>query len=296
MAAIASSISRFVSASDGLRLHMREYGSARDDGLPVVCLAGLTRHAGDFEPLASALAQGILGRKRRVLALDYRGRGLSSHDPDWRHYDLAVENADLLAVLTAVGIDQAIFIGTSRGGLHAMLLAAARPSLLRGVVLNDVGPVLEIQGLLRIRGTLGKLAAPRSFADATDLLKRLMSAQFSALTDADWAFYARQTFVEETGVFRPSFDPKLLRPLAKLDLDSPLPHLWAQFEGLRSAPLLVLRGANSDLLSPATLEEMKRRHPNCETYTVEGQGHAPLLRDDTTIEKIAAFIAKLDPA
>ena len=117
-------------------------------------------------------------KKRRVLALDYRGRGLSDYDPDWKNYSLAVENSDVLSILTALEIDAAIFIGTSRGGLHTMLLSASRPAVLRGAVLNDIGPVLEPRGMARIRGYVGKLPAPRSIPDAVDLLKEMMSERF----------------------------------------------------------------------------------------------------------------------
>ena len=170
--------SRFFSAADGLRLHVRDYGSPLEAGIPVVCLAGLTRNSADFGPLASALAAGQAGKMRRVLALDYRGRGLSDYDPDWKNYSLAVENSDVLSILTALEINAAIFIGTSRGGQHTMLLSASRPAVLRGAVLNDIGPVLEPRGMARIRGYVGKLPAPRSIPDAVDLLKEMMSERF----------------------------------------------------------------------------------------------------------------------
>ena len=121
--------SRFYAAPDGLKLYVREYGSTLDPGVPVVCLAGLTRNSADFGRLASALAAGLKGVKRRVLALDYRGRGLSAYDRNWKNYSLEIENADVLSVLAAMEIEVAIFIGTSRGGLHTMLLSATRPGL-----------------------------------------------------------------------------------------------------------------------------------------------------------------------
>ncbi len=153
--------SRFFSASDGLKLHVRDYGSTFDPGLPVVCLPGLTRSAADFGPLASALAAGLAGAKRRVLALYYRGRGRSDYDRDWKNYSLLVENDDILTVLTAAGIERAVFVGTSRGGLHAMLLSATRPTAIAAVVLNDIGPVVEPRGMARIRSYVGKLPPPR---------------------------------------------------------------------------------------------------------------------------------------
>jgi len=286
----------FVSAEDGLRLHLRDYGSPLDPGLPVVCLPGLTRNAADFGPLAEALAAGAAGRRRRVIALDYRGRGESDFDRDWRRYDLKVESADILAQLAAVEIHQAIFIGTSRGGLHAMLLAAARPALVRGAVLNDVGPVIELHGMTRIRQYLRHPAAPNSLNDALDYVRKAMSAQFPALSEADFEFYARASFQKPDGTFGATFDPNLVKPLDALQLDEPLPHSWGLFEALADVPLLVIRGSNSDVLSAETVVEMARRHRNCATYVVEGQGHPPLLRDDAAIARIAAFITEAERA
>jgi pimeloyl-ACP methyl ester carboxylesterase len=286
--------SRFFTAVDGLRLHVRDYGSPLAAGIPVVCLAGLTRNSADFGPVASALAAGHAGKKRRVLALDYRGRGLSDYDPDWKNYSLAVENADVLSVLTALEIDAAIFIGTSRGGLHTMLLSATRPAVLRGAVLNDIGPVLEPRGMARIRGYVGKLPAPRSIRDAVDLLKEMMSERFDGLSEADWETYAKITFTDAVGRIGPRYDQNLMKTLIGLDLEQPLPSMWPQFDGLRDVPLLILRGANSDLLSVATVNEMNARHPGAQTHTVKGQGHAPLLIDQETIARICAFVGEID--
>jgi pimeloyl-ACP methyl ester carboxylesterase len=281
-------VSHFYSADDGLMLHVRDWPS-RSRKTPVVCLPGLARTAADFDALATRL-----NGTRRVAAFDYRGRGLSAWDPNPKNYDLMVENADILSALTAAEIGEAIFVGTSRGGIHAMILSATRPAAIRGVVLNDIGPVLEAKGLARIRGYVGKLPQPNSWDDATNLAKTLMSAQFTALNDADFASYARLTFEEKNGRFATRYDPMLMRTLDSYDLDAPLPRLWPQFEGLRDAPLLAIRGENSDLLSIETLEEMSRRHPRCETYTVPGHGHAPLLLDAPSIDRIVAFVESID--
>ena len=196
----AEPVSHFVSAPDGLRLHVREYGSraAASPRMPVVCLPGLARTAADFDRLARVLA----ADGRRVLALDYRGRGLSERDPDPTHYDLATESADVLATLAATQVGRAIFIGTSRGGLITMILAALQPALIAGAVLNDIGPVIEAEGLARIKGYVGKLPRPNSWAEAVDLLKQIAGAQFTALTDADWLDFAQLTFKEENGALR----------------------------------------------------------------------------------------------
>ena len=289
---VAEPVSHFVSAPDGLRLHHREYGSRPAPGrLPVVCLPGLARTAADFDRLARVLAED----GRRVLALDYRGRGLSARDPDPRNYDLRIEGADVLAVLTAAEVGPAVFVGTSRGGLITMILAALRPAIIQGAVLNDIGPVIESQGLGRIRGYVGKLPRPDSWTEAVGLLKQLADSQFTAVTEADWLDFAKLTFREESGFFRPTYDPALMENLKTMDLDA-IPTLWPQFEGLRHAPVLIIRGANSDLLSSATAAEMIRRHPDCALHTVEGQGHAPFLTDAPTIERIQSFVLHCEAA
>ncbi|MGO9135227.1 MAG: alpha/beta fold hydrolase [Methylovirgula sp.] len=286
--------SRFITATDGLKLHLRDYGSRLDPGLPVVCLPGLSRNAADFAPIAAALAAGVTGRKRRVVAIDYRGRGASESDRDWHNYDIAVENADIVTMLTACEISEAIFIGTSRGGLHIMTLAVRHPAVLRGAVLNDIGPVIEAKGLARIRQYLRHLAAPITLADSVDCVKRTMSAQFGALSEADIESYARATFEKPDGSYGLTFDRRLVKPFEAIDLNEPLPPAWPLFDALADVPLMAIRGSNSDILSPETLAEMAKRHKGCETFVVEGQGHAPLLYDEMSIEKIADFIRKIE--
>ena len=283
----------FTTAQDGLRLHARDYGERHWTRLPVVCLAGLTRNAIDFHDLALALSR-HRHRPRRVVALDYRGRGQSDWDPDWKNYDVRVEVGDVMAQLAALGVEQAVFIGTSRGGLVTMGLAAARPALIRGAVLNDIGPVIEARGLLRIRSYVGKLAPPRTFLEAADLLRRISDARFPALSNDDWETLARGSFVEREGRLEPSYDPALMKPLAALDFEAPLPTVWPLFHGLAHAPILAIRGEHSDLLSPETLDAMEQAHPGLERWIVPGQGHAPLLRDAPTVNRIASFVAAVE--
>lgn len=282
-------VSRTVDAPDGLRLHARDYGRSDTAAPTIVCLPGLARTASDFDPLARHLVACDPGR--RVLALDYRGRGLSARDPDPSRYDLPVESGDILAVLDALGVSEAVLIGTSRGGLHTMLLAAVRPALIRGAVINDIGPVIEAAGLARIRGYIGKLPQPASWDEAVAMLRELAGAQFTALAEADWLAYAQTTFETEDGIFQPRYDPALMDNLAKLDLDA-VPTLWPQFEALGGTPVLVIRGANSDLLSPTTAAAMTAHLPDCTLLTVPGQGHAPLLTDAPTMTAVEQFVTR----
>ena len=286
-------ISRFVTARDGLKLHLRDYGPLAATALPVVCLPGLARTASDFHELALALAEDET-TPRRVLALDYRGRGLSEYDRDWKNYDIRVELDDMMQVLVATGIDEAVFVGTSRGGLLTMALAVARPAAIRGVVFNDVGPVIDARGLLRIRGYVGKLPAPRSFSEGAEILKRLFDQQFPILSDAEWEQMARRSWTDRDGALKPDYDIKLLKGMEELDLEAPLPVLWAYFDALKAVPMLAIRGANSDLLEEKTLQEMAERHPDCEIYTAPGQGHAPLLGSKDMIRRITKLVARAE--
>jgi pimeloyl-ACP methyl ester carboxylesterase len=286
----AKSASRYVAVP---RLHYLEYGSRHTSAPTVVCLPGLTRNAEDFDRLARVLAAPAGGRGRRVLALDYRGRGESGWDKDWRHYDLRFEQLDILETLTAADVTNAIFIGTSRGGLHIMLLAATRPSLLRGAVLNDIGPVVDITGLMRIKSYVGKQPRLKTWKEAIDFLRQGACLHFTNVNDADWKTYARQTFALKNGRIKLRYDPALARTLDAITPESPLPELWPQFEALKNVPVLGIRGENSDILSPSTFAEMRKRHPAFEQFVVKEQGHAPLLLDEPTISAIAEFVARV---
>ena len=298
MAALASSTndpsySTFVTAPDGLRLHVRCYGRASAAGIPVVCLPGLARTAADFDALATELSRDG-PHPRRVIALDYRGRGLSQYDPDPANYSLPVELADVLAVVTALEAFPAVFIGTSRGGILTMLLAAVRPSAIAGAVLNDIGPVIEPQGLMRIKSYVGKLPQPRTFEEGAEILRRLFHSQFPRLGPDDWLAAAQRGFKEENGRLVTTYDPKLATAMAAINLEQPMPALWKEFDALTHVPLMVIRGANSDILSAPTVTQMKARHPTLETFEVPDQGHAPLLAEADTISLIARFVAACD--
>ncbi len=281
----------FISAPDGLRLHARSYGRRSAPALPVVCLPGLARTAADFEALAEALASGT-SRPRRVIALDYRGRGQSEYDRDPANYNFQVELADVLAVVAALDATPAIFVGTSRGGILVMLLAAMRPTAIAGAVLNDIGPVIEPKGLIRIKGYVGKLPQPRSFEEGAEILRRLFDAQFPKLGPDDWLASARRTFRQDNGALVPTYDVNLAKTLEGIDFDKPFPPLWAQFDALGKTPVMVIRGENSDILSAATVDAMRVRRPALETIEVPDQGHAPLLAEADVIARIADFAAR----
>jgi pimeloyl-ACP methyl ester carboxylesterase len=286
----------FVSAPDGLRLHVRNYGQASLPALPMVCLPGLARTSADFEALAGALSSDA-ARPRRVIALDYRGRGRSEYDRDPANYTFHTELADVVAVIAALDCAPAIFVGTSRGGILSMMLAALRPTALAGVVLNDIGPVIEPKGLMRIKGYVGRLPQPRNFEEGADILRRLFSAQFPKLGPEDWLAAARRTFKqEENGRLVSTYDDKLAKTMEGVAFDKPLPALWKEFDALANVPLLAIHGENSDILTPATVKTMRAHHANMETIDIPNQGHAPLLAEADIIARIADFASRCDEA
>lgn len=282
----AAAESRYVAARDGLRLHYLDYANPGAERLPLVCLPGLARSADDFWRVAEAAQK----EGRRILALDYRGRGRSQWDADWRRYALDVELDDILTVMRDAGVSSAVFLGTSRGGLHIMNLAAAHPGVVAAAIFNDIGPKIENDGLLRIKRYVGKLPPIASMRDAIALMRMTAAPQFSAVSAEDWETYARQTFVEKDGKVTLRYDPELSHTLDVFTPEAEPETYWEQFEAMKDAPLLVIRGANSDIFAPETVDEMARRATRLESHTVEGQGHAPLLLDAPTIGRIVEFL------
>ncbi len=283
----AGFINRTVTTTDGLSLHVRDYGAGLA-GRPVVCLPGLTRNARDFHQLALKLSQGTA--PRRVIAVDSRGRGLSDHDPDKSRYTIGVEAEDVMTVLDALEIDMADFIGTSRGGLILHLFAVNHPERLGRVVLNDIGPVLEVEGLRQIQDYLGRENHVSNFSEAAERLRAVHGAAFPALSPADWQDMAEAIYREIDGRIRADFDPAIADQFASADLSQPLPDLWANFAGFFGKPLMAIRGETSRLLSKETLAEMGRRHGDMVALTAAGQGHAPVLHLGQIDEAIAAFL------
>lgn len=282
---------------NGLRLHVaHSYPSRTLDELshsslrPVICLPGLTRNTKDFDELARALSTG--SNPRHVYALDSRGRGLSDYDPDWRNYNVTTEAQDVLDFIFTYGLEKSAILGTSRGGLLAMVLAAIQPGVLGPVILNDIGPVIEEKGLSRIALYVGRTPLPHSWSDAGNLVRQMNIKSFPAIPNEEWPAIARQIFNDKKGRPAPAYDPHLSNVIG--GLKGAPPQLWAQFEALRPIPVMVLRGGNSDILSEETVQAMSLRHPRLKHLTIPGQGHAPWLRDRETIGAISTFLEATD--
>ncbi len=274
------------SARDGLTLHARCYDAPGSSRPPVLCLAGLTRNGRDFHDLAMALSRGP--EARPVWALDSRGRGLSDHDRNWRNYAVLVETQDVIDLATLAGLHGATIVGTSRGGILAMVLAALQPTIIGAVVLNDIGPVIERDGLARIAGYVGRMPLPASWKEAATLVADTGRRHFPDVSPEHWDEAARAWYNDNNGRPAPGYDPAIARSVSVTT--SAIPQIWPQFLALSRVPTLVVRGENSDILSAGTMAEMLRRHPNCGALTVPRQGHAPLLKDHASIDAISRFI------
>ncbi len=270
---------------DGLRLFSRVYAGPQAGAPTVLCLHGLLRNSRDFEDLAPHLAE-----RYRVIVPDVRGRGLSAHDPESSHYQIPVYLQDLEPLLAALGVDRMAVIGTSMGGLMAMVLAASRPTLVTRFVLNDVGPEVDAAGLERIRGYAGRAPTARSWSDAAAQLSTTFGTAWPGLETARWERLARRSYREnEAGLIAPDADPRI----GDVVRNSPgaAPDLWPLWKALASKPALALRGAHSDILSEATLARMQREHPDLKVVTVPQRGHAPLLDEPECLDAIDTFLA-----
>ncbi len=278
---------------DGLALAARDYPlQVAAHGLPVVCLHGLTRNSKDFD----ALARRLTGQGHRVVVPDIRGRGRSAHDPEPMRYLPQTYVSDVAALLDGLGIERAIFIGTSMGGIVTMGLAALRTSLVAAAVLNDVGPEVAPEGLARIAAYAGKPARIDDWDDAREYVRQIAGVVFPRFGDDDWMAYARLTFRENAaGKPRLDYDPAIAEPIRADRLKADPALAWALFEALcRDRPVLLLRGALSDLVSTQIAAKMRARAPTLEVAEVPDVGHAPLLDEPAAIAALDDFLQGTD--
>jgi pimeloyl-ACP methyl ester carboxylesterase len=276
----------FFTSDDGLRLYCAVYPARRCAGPPVLCLPGLTRNSRDFVELAEHLCD-----RQEVLAADLRGRGRSAWDPEPTHYQLTTYVRDVIALLDARSVSRVVIIGTSLGALIGMALAALLPDRIAGVVLNDAGPELDPVGLRRIAGYAGRLPPVSTWEEAAAQARTVYEAALPGLTDQQWLDYARRAYRENAaGAPVPDVDPRISE--AFRSSDGPPPDLWPLFAQIGPVPMLVLRGALSDLLSAATVERMTREKATVEAVTVPDRGHAPLLDETVSIAAIDAFLQR----
>ncbi|MEM8664343.1 MAG: alpha/beta hydrolase [Pseudomonadota bacterium] len=258
----------------------------------MVCLPGVTRTARDFTALAEQLSVADdVGPAMRVITIESRGRGRSDRS-DASTYTVKRELTDILGAFKDWGVERAKIVGTSRGGLLAMIMAMVAPERMAAAVLNDIGPQIEAVGLSRIAATVGvKMHYPSFEAVGAELEERL-TEQFPRLEGDMWVRLAKQLArPAKDGGVELDYDPALSEGF-QAAADAPSPDFWPAFDALCKVPVMVIRGAHSDLLSAATVEAMRRRHRALETFVAEGEGHAPLLWDRRSIEAVKRFVAR----
>jgi pimeloyl-ACP methyl ester carboxylesterase len=280
---------RYFTNRDGLRLHYRDYPGS-DGKPPVLCLPGLTRNSRDFADLADRLSPHF-----RVVALDFRGRAMSGYDPVPARYIPPTYAHDVIELLDQLAIPEAVFVGTSLGGLVTMLMAVMAPQRIAAAILNDVGPEVGQSGLDRIKTYVGKDIRFRSWDEAADTIAANYGASFDRYTHADWVKMAKRNCREENGEIRFDYDMAIALPF-NTGGEVPQVDLWPLFTALAQKPLLLIRGANSELLSAETAARMQAAAPQMKFALVEGVGHAPELSEPEAVAAIDDFLASLEPS
>lgn len=277
-------------SADGLDLYARSYGP-EDARLTVLCIHGLTRNHQDFEPMIAALP-----RQYRYIAVDVRGRGRSAYDPEPDNYQPKIYARDMLGLLDTLGVRKAALIGTSMGGLISLLMIRSAPARVAGIVLNDVGPVVEKTGLSRIASYAGKVAPVTDWESAAAAVKTLQGVAFPDMPEERWMDFARRTYKElPSGEVVLAYDPGIARSLGKVKPGALTNFvMWRMFAATRKAPLLIIRGETSDILSGATAIEMAKRHPDASLATVPRVGHAPILDEPEAVSAITHFLNRLE--
>ncbi|MEQ9397408.1 alpha/beta fold hydrolase [Haliea sp.] len=275
-------------SSDGLRLYARDYAGPGTGAPVALCMHGLTRNAADFAGLAPHLAQ-----RYRVLVAEQRGRGRSDYDPNPANYHPGTYVQDMFTLLDGQGVQEALLVGTSMGGLMAMLMAAMQPARVNGIVLNDIGPEVDPAGLERIKGYVGKTQPAADWEQAVAQVRAINAAAFPDFTDEDWLGFTRALYREVDGRPVPAYDPAIAEPMAASDDNAVPPDLWPVFESIRELPILVLRGIHSDILAASCVAEMRRRKPDLVSAEIPRRGHAPTLDEPESRRAIDSFLAAL---
>lgn len=271
---------------DGLRLHYRDYpGSGH--GPPLLCLPGLTRNSRDFADLADRLSP-----RFRVLALDFRGRALSDYDPVPARYLPPTYVYDVIELLDHLDLPQAVFIGTSLGGLVTMLMAVMAPQRIAASIINDIGPEVNPGGINRIKTYVGKDVRYRSWDEAAESISRNYGSSFERYTHDDWLKMAKRNCREENDEIRFDYDMAIAAPF-DAGGETPQLDMWPLFTALAQKPLLVIRGERSDLLTAETAAKMQAHAPGMKLAVVPGVGHAPELGEPEAVAAIDEFLESL---
>lgn len=276
----------FYESSDGLRLHYRDFPARASAELaPAICLPGLTRNCRDFEHVSVWLSA-----SRQVICPDLRGRGESAHDEQWHNYNPQQYVADVWQLLDRLNIESVLVIGTSLGGLLAMLMAHDRPAAVIAAIINDVGPEIDPAGLARVQQGAGRLSPAADWNEATELVREHYKISFPDWPDAKWRDFVHTTYREtDNGTIDLTLD-RNVGEASRAGVSGLQENPWLLFDAFKGKPLLVLRGEHSDILSQEILARMQARNPTMETAIIPNRGHAPFLDEPEAIDAIDAFL------
>lgn len=280
-------------SADGLSLYAKSYGPA-NAGLTVLCMHGLTRNHKDFEPMIDALqAEGV---QCRFIAVDVRGRANSDCDSKPENYAPPVYAQDMITLLDHLGVDKAILVGTSMGGIMSMFMMSMIPDRILGVVLNDIGPELEQRGLDRIAGYVGGNEPKASYEEAAQAVADVQTPAFPDFGPDDWLAFAKRTYrMRNDGRVELDHDPEISRTIGDVTPTQEIKAaMWQLFERMKPVPLLLIRGALTDLLSADVAEKMVELHGNAKLVTVPRVGHAPGLDEAEAVSAIKTFLANVE--
>ncbi len=275
----------FFETDDGLRLYARDYPGPGANCPVVICLPGLTRNSKDFDGLAASLC-----RDYRLICPDQRGRGRSQRDKDPLNYRPDRYVQDMRTLLDHFGVQKLHIIGTSLGGLMAILMMATYPDRILSLVLNDVGPIVEAAGLQRIASYVGKTSPVETWDDAINQTAMINGVAFPDYTRADWRSMAHDVYIQKGGRPVLDYDPGIAVGIAA---GTATTNLWPLFKAMPSRPLLVIRGETSDILSHETMVEMTQSLPDAKAVTIPNRGHAPSLNESDAREAISAFLRRV---
>ncbi len=280
-------VEKYISASDGLKLYIRDYRADVSSKKTIFCLSGLTRNSQDFDQIASVLNK----QGHRVVTMDYRGRGQSEFDANWENYTPQTYVSDIFQVASALGLHACIFIGTSLGGLMSMAMCAIAPGLVHSVVLNDVGPDLDETGLEKIIAYTSDGESVASLDEAVMKLKRHYKDEHG-FVDKDWHRIAQNTYKPIQGKYVPSWDTKIAQNLKLARAKQERQDLWPYFKALKERPVLLIRGAQSSVFTRETYEKMLGLLKNIQGIEIPYVGHAPTLEEEPAENTILAFVAR----
>ena len=277
----------FYETPDGLSLYTRDYPGPTAAAPVVMCLHGLTRNSRDFHDLALTLSGTF-----RVLVPEQRGRGRSDYDSDPSRYAIMQYVADTHGLLNKLNVETVAVVGTSMGGLMTFALNALYPGLITRAVINDIGPEIAEAGLERIKSYVGVAGPFADWDEATRYLKDVSADIFPRWAENQWADFARQCYREQDGQVVIDYDPQIAEPLAGESNDTEAQTLWSLFEAMAAVPMLLVRGALTDLLSVSCVDRMQALHPAMELLTVPDVGHAPMLNETGVAAAINAFLSR----